>query len=36
MKALFVTAKYATDHLASCLWDGLCEVLGTPRRVNGH
>jgi hypothetical protein len=28
VKVLFVMCRENTDHLASCLWDGLCEVLG--------
>ena len=38
MKCLFVTAREATDHLASCLWDGLQEVLGEENVVDavGH
>lgn len=34
MKVLFVTAREATDHLASCLWDGLQEVLGEENVVD--
>jgi hypothetical protein len=38
MKVLFVMCKENTDHLATCLWDGLQEVIGAEDVVEvvGH